>query len=46
MFCWIYKTDSGLRYKIINKGTGVKAEKGKMAFTIKETLPNGKALPF
>jgi hypothetical protein len=27
---WIIKTDSGLRYKIINKGTGVKAEKGKM----------------
>lgn len=37
------KTDSGLRYKIINKGTGTKAEKGKMVSVhYKGMLPNGK----
>ncbi|WP_194851277.1 peptidylprolyl isomerase [Nonlabens antarcticus] len=37
------KTDSGLRYKIINKGTGAKAEKGKMVSVhYKGMLPNGK----
>lgn len=37
------KTQSGLRYKIINKGSGVKAEKGKMVSVhYKGMLPNGK----
>ncbi|SCX93339.1 Peptidyl-prolyl cis-trans isomerase (rotamase)-cyclophilin family [Nonlabens sp. Hel1_33_55] len=37
------KTDSGLRYKIINKGAGPKAEKGKMVSVhYKGMLPNGK----
>ena len=37
------KTDSGLRYKIINKGNGAKAEKGKMVSVhYKGMLPNGK----
>ena len=37
------KTDSGLRYKIINKGTGAQAEKGKMVSVhYKGMLPNGK----
>jgi len=37
------KTDSGLRYKIINKGSGTKAEKGKMVSVhYKGMLPNGK----
>jgi FKBP-type peptidyl-prolyl cis-trans isomerase len=37
------KTDSGLRYKIINKGSGAKAEKGKtVSVHYKGMLPNGK----
>jgi FKBP-type peptidyl-prolyl cis-trans isomerase len=37
------KTDSGLRYKIINKGDGKKAEKGKtVSVHYKGMLPNGK----
>jgi len=37
------KTDSGLRYKIINKGSGAQAEKGKkVSVHYKGMLPNGK----
>lgn len=37
------KTDSGLRYKIIQEGDGVKAEKGKtVSVHYKGMLPNGK----
>lgn len=37
------KTESGLRYKIINKGDGAKAEKGKtVSVHYKGMLPNGK----
>ncbi|KQC34103.1 peptidylprolyl isomerase [Nonlabens sp. YIK11] len=37
------KTDSGLRYKIINKGSGTKAEKGKtVSVHYKGMLPHGK----
>jgi FKBP-type peptidyl-prolyl cis-trans isomerase len=37
------KTDSGLRYKLINKGDGKKAEKGKnVSVHYKGMLPNGK----
>ncbi len=37
------KTDSGLRYKIINKGSGKNAEKGKtVSVHYKGMLPNGK----
>ncbi len=36
------KTESGLRYKIINKGTGIKAENGKTVSVHYEgSLPNG-----
>ena len=36
------KTESGLRYKVINKGTGIKAEKGKTVSVHYEgSLPNG-----
>jgi FKBP-type peptidyl-prolyl cis-trans isomerase len=37
------KTESGLKYKIINKGAGTKAEKGKtVSVHYKGMLPNGK----